>query len=71
LSSLNQNEIISILKSEIENYDIKTNVSETGTIIRNSDGIATIYGMENAMYGELVEFETGVRGIVLNLEMKT
>ena len=71
MSSLNQNEIISILKSEIENYDIKTNVSETGTIIRNSDGIATIYGMENAMYGELVEFETGVRGIVLNLEMKT
>ncbi len=71
LSSINQNEIISVLKSEIENYDIKTIVKETGTVIQIGDGIATIYGMEHAMYGELVEFETGVRGIVQNLEMRT
>jgi F-type H+-transporting ATPase subunit alpha len=71
LSSINQNEIISVLKSEIENYDIKTVVKETGTVIQTSDGIANVYGLENAMYGELVEFETGVRGIVQNLEMKT
>jgi F-type H+-transporting ATPase subunit alpha len=71
LSSIKQSDIISVLKSEIENYDIKTNVSETGTIIQIGDGIATIYGLENAMYGELVEFETGVHGIVQNLEMKT
>ena len=71
LSSINQNEIVSVLKSEIENYDIKTTVKETGTVIQISDGIATVYGMEHAMYGELVEFETGVRGIVQNLEMKT
>jgi len=71
LSSIKQNEIISILKSEIENYDTKTIVKETGTIIQISDGIANIYGMEHAMYGELVEFENGVKGIVQNLEMKT
>ncbi|MFA9423844.1 MAG: F0F1 ATP synthase subunit alpha [Sedimentibacter sp.] len=71
MSIIKQNEIISVLKNEIENYDIKTIVNETGTIIQISDGIATIYGMENAMYGEFVEFETGVRGIVQNLEMKT
>jgi len=71
LSGIKQSDIISVLKSEIENYDIKTNVSEIGTITQIGDGIATIYGIENAMYGELVEFETGVHGIVQNLEMKT
>lgn len=71
MSGINKNDIISVLKSEIENYDIKTNVSEIGTITQIGDGIATIYGIENAMYGELVEFETGVHGIVQNLEMKT
>lgn len=71
MSSINQNEIISVLKSEIEDYEVKTIVKETGTVIQFSDGIATVYGLENAMYGELVEFETGVRGIVQNLEMKT
>lgn len=71
MSSINQNEIISVLKSEIENYEIKTIVKETGTVIQTSDGIAKVYGIENAMYGELVEFETGVRGIVQNLELNT
>lgn len=71
MNNINQNEIVSVLKSEIENYDLKTTVKETGTVIQFSDGIATIYGMEQAMYGELVEFETGVHGIVQNLEMKT
>ena len=71
LSSINQNEIISVLKSEIEDYDIKTIVKETGNVIKVGDGIVSVYGMEHAMYGELVEFETGVHGIVQNLEMKT
>lgn len=71
MSSINQNEIISVLKSEIEDYDVKTIVKETGTITNISDGIATVYGLDHAMYGELVEFETGVRGIVQNLEMKS
>jgi F-type H+-transporting ATPase subunit alpha len=71
LSNINQNEIISVLKSEIEDYEIKTTVKETGIVISIGDGIANVYGLDNAMYGELVEFETGVRGIVQNLETKT
>jgi proton translocating ATP synthase, F1 alpha subunit len=71
LSNNNQNDIISVLKSEIEDYEIKTTVKETGTVISIGDGIANVYGLDNAMYGELVEFETGVRGIVQNLETKT
>ena len=46
-------------------------MQETGTVVRVGDGIATVFGMQHAMYGELVEFETGVRGIVQNLETKT
>ena len=71
MSNINPNEIISVLKSEIENYEVKTQISETGSIVSVGDGIATVYGINNAMYGEIVEFETGVRGIVQNLEMKT
>lgn len=71
MSSINQNEIISVLKREIEDYDKKTTIRETGTVIRISDGIATVYGMEQAMYGELVEFENGSSGIVQNLELKS
>ena len=61
-------EIISILRQEIADYDNRTRRSETGTILEIGDGIATVYGLERAVYGELVEFETGARGIVLNLE---
>lgn len=71
MSNVNASEIISVLKSEIEDFDRKNCVQETGTVIRVGDGIATVYGMEQAMYGELVEFDTGVRGIVQNLEFKT
>lgn len=71
MSNINQNDIISVLKSEIADYDIKMTVKETGTVISIGDGIATIYGLDHAMYGELIEFETGVRGIVQNLEQKT
>ena len=68
---MNASEIISVLKSEIEDFDRKSGVQETGTVVRVGDGIATVFGMQHAMYGELVEFETGVRGIVQNLETKT
>ncbi len=71
MSTMNASEIISVLKSEIEDFDRKSGVQETGTVIRVGDGIATVFGMQHAMYGELVEFETGVRGIVQNLETKT
>ena len=71
MSTMKASEIISVLKSEIEDFDRKSGVQETGTVVRVGDGIATVFGMQHAMYGELVEFETGVRGIVQNLETKT
>ncbi len=71
MSNMNQSDIISMLKSEIQDYEIKTAVKETGTVISIGDGIANVYGLDSAMYGELVEFETGVRGIVQNLNRKT
>ena len=71
MSTMNASEIISVLKSEIEDFDRKSGVQETGTVVRVGDGIATVFGMQHAMYCELVEFETGVRGIVQNLETKT
>lgn len=61
-------EIVSILREEISNYNVQTQRSETGTVLDVGDGIATVYGLENAVYGELVEFDTGVRGMVMNLE---
>ena len=70
LSNVNPKEIISVLKDEIENYDQKTIVQETGSVVQIGDGIVTVYGLNHAMYGELIEFENGVRGIVQNIEMK-
>lgn len=64
-------EVISVLKDQITNYDEKTEVQEIGTVIQIGDGIATVYGLEHAMYGELITFETGVQGIVQNLERRT
>ena len=61
-------EIVSVLKQQIQDYDKKTETAETGVVLQAGDGIVTVYGLDNAMYGELVEFETGVQGIVLNLE---
>lgn len=71
MSNINPEEIISVLKSEIDNYDEKSSIMETGYVVQVGDGIATVYGINHAMYGEIVEFENGVRGIVQNLEMKT
>lgn len=64
-------EIVSILREEIAGYDARMERSETGTVLEVGDGIATVYGLANALYGELVEFDTGVRGMVLSLERDT
>ena len=63
MSSINSDEIISILKEEIENFDTLSKDSEVGTVVAVGDGIATIYGIDHAMYGEIVTFETGLKGI--------
>ncbi len=61
-------EIVSILKEEISHYEEKTQVSETGTVVQVGDGIATVYGLDDVMYGELLEFENGTRALAMNLE---
>ncbi len=61
-------EIISILREEISHYEEKTQISETGSVVQIGDGIATVYGLENVMYGELLEFENGVKALAMNLE---
>lgn len=65
------NDIISVLKSEVNDFDRKSGITETGYVTRMGDGIAMVHGMNHVMYGELVEFENGVRGIVQNIETKS
>lgn len=66
--SIRPEEISTILKEQIENYQTSVDVSEIGTVITVGDGIARIYGLQNAMYNELLEFQNGVKGMVMNLE---
>ncbi|MBI2082368.1 MAG: F0F1 ATP synthase subunit alpha [Deltaproteobacteria bacterium] len=61
-------EISNIIKKQIKDYGKKLEVAEVGTVLSIGDGIARVYGLENAMAGELVDFKEGIRGIVLNLE---
>ena len=61
-------EITQIIKQQIQDYDKKVEVSETGTVISVGDGIARLHGLENAMAGELLEFPGNIMGMVLNLE---
>src|SRR5438874_1504132 len=68
MAQIRADEISRLLREEIENYDRAVNVAETGSVISVGDGIARIYGLENVMAGELIEFKGGVSGIALNLE---
>ena len=61
-------EISKIIRSEIENYKSSLDISNTGTVLEVGDGIARIYGLSDAMAGELLEFENGTVGMALNLE---
>ena len=63
----NPEEIVSILREEIQGYDARVRRDETGTVLEVGDGIATVYGLDKAVYGELVELDTGVKGMVMNL----
>ncbi|GIO33174.1 MULTISPECIES: F0F1 ATP synthase subunit alpha [Paenibacillus] len=66
--SIRPEEISTLIKSQIEQYKSEIEVSEVGTVIQVSDGIARVHGIDNCMAGELVEFENGVVGLALNLE---
>ncbi len=68
MAQIRADEISRVLQSEIENFDAIANVSETGSVISVGDGIARIYGLQNVMAGELVDFGHDTVGIALNLE---
>src|SRR6187399_2666243 len=61
-------EISAILRQQLSNFNASTDLEEVGTVLQVGDGIARVYGLGNVSYGELVEFESGVRAIALNLE---
>ena len=61
-------EITDILKREIKDYEREIDIAETGTVLSAGDGIARVYGLEQVLAGELVEFDEGLQGMVLNLE---
>ena len=67
MGQISSNEIISIIKSEIEDFEIDKSAKETGSVIWVGDGIATVYGLDDAMYGEIVVFENGVRAMVQDI----
>jgi len=68
MAQVQADEIARLLRGEIEHYEKAVSVAETGSVISVGDGIARIYGLENVMAGEMVEFPHGVVGIALNLE---
>ena len=61
-------EVSAILKEQLSGYEATASLDEVGTVLQVGDGIARVYGLSNAQYGELLEFEGGLEGIVLNLE---
>ena len=65
---LRPDEITGIIKSQIKNYQSKLELADVGTVVTVGDGIARVHGLDNCMSGELLEFETGIFGMALNLE---
>ncbi len=68
MSKLQADEISSIIKERIESFELSVDIEETGKVVSIADGIAQVFGLNNVMAGEMVEFENAERGIVLNLE---
>src|SRR5690242_6746812 len=68
MAQIRADEITTILRQEIENYERAIDVAEVGSVISVGDGIARIHGLEKVMAGELIEFPHGVSGIAMNLE---
>ena len=66
--SIRSDEIISVLKKEIENFSSELKTVEAGVVIQVGDGVARVHGLPKAMAGELVEFHNGIKGYILNLE---
>ena len=68
MAKINADEITSLLREEIENYDTRMQVDEVGTVISVGDGIARVHGLDKVMAGELVSFPHGIMGLALSLE---
>ena len=68
MSNIKPAEVSAILKQQLANVDLSVELEEVGTVLTVGDGIARVYGLDNAQSGELVEFDTGDHGIVQNLE---
>ncbi|WP_297814242.1 F0F1 ATP synthase subunit alpha [uncultured Helicobacter sp.] len=68
VAKLQADEISSIIKERIDNFELDLNISETGKVIAYADGVAKVYGLKNAMSYEMVEFETGDKGLASSLE---
>jgi F-type H+/Na+-transporting ATPase subunit alpha len=68
MSDIKPSEVSSVLKKQIEGFATQIEMEEVGTVLQVGDGIARIYGLSNVQSNEMIEFENGVRGIVLNLE---
>ena len=65
--NIKANEIASIIKQRIEDFNFNIDINEVGTVISYADGVANVYGLKNVMYYEMVEFDTGDKGLALNL----
>ncbi|WP_301195538.1 F0F1 ATP synthase subunit alpha, partial [Helicobacter rodentium] len=68
VAKLQADEISSIIKERIDNFELDLNIAETGKVIAYADGVAKVYGLKNAMSYEMVEFETGDKGLASSLE---
>ena len=67
-TTMRPEEITNIIKERIANFETKLEVNEIGTVLTVGDGVARVFGLKNVLAGELVEFDNGVKGMVLNLE---
>ncbi len=68
VAKIKADEISSIIKERIDNFELSVDVDETGKVVSYADGVAQVYGLDNVMAGEMVEFEEGTKGLALNLE---
>ena len=68
MADINPAEVSAILKNQLDGFSSLSSMDEVGTVLEVGDGIARVFGLSNAQYGELVSFDEGLEGMVLNLE---
>ena len=68
MSDIRPDEVSAIIREQLSNFKSESELQETGTILQVGDGVARIYRLSNAQSGELLQFENGIKGLVLNLE---